>query len=169
MVKPKWYDFYKGRVNSTYQEYFETRYEPLLRVINELKTDSGIFELGCGIASVSKAIGGQFWGIDLEQEMVRLANENTQSNNFFKGDIKTIEYDSDLVGVSHGVLEHFQDDDILYICERHVNSVHYVPLDKYKVQSYGDGRLLPYEHWLELTKPKYYELFNDNHDLIFIV
>ena len=51
--------------------------------------------------------------------------------------------------------------------ERYPNSIHYVPLDKYEVPSYGDERLLPYEFWLDMLKPKEWALFNDGHDLTF--
>lgn len=163
----EWFDFYKNRINSGYQEYFNERYEVFLKVLNDLRTDNGIFELGCGIGSVSKAVGGQFWGIDLSPEMVLLANENTSTHNFFKGDIFNYEVDDTLLKVTHGVLEHFSDDDIVYLCQKYPNSVHYVPLDKYVTPSFGDERLLPYEHWIELVKPKYFEVFNDGHDLVF--
>lgn len=162
-----WFNFYRSRINSGYQEYFNERYAPFLKVINDLKTDKGIFELGCGIGSVSKAIGGQFWGIDLQIEMSQLANENTSTHNFFKGDIFSYEVDDELLKVTHGVLEHFSDEDIMYLCQKHTNSVHYVPLDKYVTPSFGDERLLPFEHWVELVKPKYFEVFNDGHDLVF--
>ena len=59
-----WIDFYKQRVNSSYQDYFNNRYEPFLDVVKKLSNHNGIFELGCGIGSVSKAIGGRFEGID---------------------------------------------------------------------------------------------------------
>ncbi len=167
IMTKKWCDFYRNRINSSYQEYFEERYKPFLNVVNELKTEQGIFELGCGIGSVSKAIEGVFFGIDKELEMVKLANENTSTHNFFKGDIFTMDVADDILKVTHGVLEHFSDEDIVYLCEKHINSVHYVPLDKYVTPSFGDERLLPFQYWVDLVKPKYFEVFNDGHDLVF--
>ena len=161
-----WYQFYRNRINSTYQDYFEKRYEPFLDAINQLKNDKGIFELGCGIGSVSKAIGGKFAGIDNDPMMVMLANQNTDDYNFYHGDILEGVMDCSTLKVSHGVLEHFNDNDIQDICERYCHSIHYVPLDKYKTPSFGDERLLPYEYWLELTTPTSWLLFNDDHDLI---
>ena len=55
------------------------------------------------------------------------------------------------------------------ICEMFPNSIHYVPLDKYEKPSFGDERLLPYKYWLDLVTPKCWMLFNDDHDLMFII
>lgn len=82
-----WYKFYAARINSTYQQYFEQRYEPFLDAIKQLKYSQGILELGCGIGSVSKAVGGKYEGFDIDPMMAMLANKNTQSQNFRQGDI----------------------------------------------------------------------------------
>ena len=164
-----WYDFYAERINSTYQDYFEKQYEPFLDIINQLKTDEGILELGCGIGSVSKAIGGKFKGIDSDPMMVMLANQNTNSTNFYQECIFQIDIPQTVLKVTHGVLEHFTDSQILDIVERCSNSVHYVPLDKWETPSFGDERLLPYQYWIDLVTPKAWMLFNDNKDLLFIV
>lgn len=164
-----WYKFYSARVNSSYQEYFEQRYEPFLEVIEQLKCSDGIFELGCGIGSVSKAIGGKFGGIDLDPKMVELANRNTQTENFHTQDMFSLEISHSLLKVSHGVLEHFQDYQIENFCSNCRNSIHYVPLDRYKTPSFGDERLLPLEHWLELVTPVSWMLFNEDHDLMFML
>lgn len=164
-----WYTFYANRINSSYQDYFEQRYEPFLEAINQLKYSSGILEIGCGIGSVSKAVGGKFRGFDIDPMMVKLANDNTGSFNFYQGDIFNYQKDDSTLKVSHGVLEHFSDDDIEKICENCQNSIHYVPLDKYVTPSFGDERLLPYEHWLEVATPITWMLFNNNHDLMFLL
>lgn len=164
-----WNKFYEDRINSTYQDYFEQRYEPFLEVIDQLKNSNGILELGCGIGSVSKAVGGKFKGFDLCPDMVRLANLNTQSENFHTQDIFGTVFDPGVLKVSHGVLEHFSDSQIQDICESCLNSIHYVPLDKYVTPSFGDERLLPYQYWLKLTTPKMWMLFNDDHDLMFVL
>lgn len=164
-----WGNFYAQRINSTYQDYFNTRYDAFLRLVEELSNEKGIFELGCGIGSVSKALNLPFKGVDISTEMVRLANENTNSNNFYTKSIFDVEFEKGLTYVSHGVLEHFKDEDIVKITNKFAQSIHYVPLDKYKTPSFGDERLLPYEYWLELVNPVAYKLFNDNHDLLFIL
>ena len=164
-----WYEFYKQRINSGYQKYFEARYEPFLDAIIQLRNINGIIELGCGIGSVSKAIGGNFSGIDIDPLMVQLANQNTKTTNFSVGSIFEEMFPDSTLKVTHGVLEHFEDSEIESFCSNCLNSIHYVPLDKYKNPSFGDERLLPYEHWLELATPKSWMLFNQDHDLMFIL
>lgn len=165
-----WYQFYANRVNSTYQDYFEKRYAPFIDIINQMTHPSnGIQELGCGIGSVSKAVGGKYKGIDIDPFMVMLANKNTDSTNFHHQSIFDMDFDRDAVKVTHGVLEHFTDKQIVSILERCSNSVHYVPTNGYDEPSFGDERLLPYEYWLDLATPKMWLLFNDDKDLLFIV
>jgi 2-polyprenyl-3-methyl-5-hydroxy-6-metoxy-1,4-benzoquinol methylase len=164
-----WYTFYRNRVNSTYQDYFNLKYAPFIDAINQLKNSRGIHELGCGIGSVSKAVGGKYKGFDIDSSMVILANQNTASTNFYQGDIFEGKWEASTLKVSHGVLEHFTDEQIEDICEMCRNSIHYVPLDKYKTPSFGDERLLPYEHWLEVATPVSWALFNDDHDLMFLL
>lgn len=164
----KWFNFYQKRVNSTYQDYFEVRYLPLIDTIINLKPKT-IIELGCGIGSLSKALVKKLdidiSGFDLCEKMVQLANTNLGVDFFYKEDI--LNSKSNELCVSHGVLEHFSDEAILTICKNHPNSIHYVPLDKYKIPSFGDERLLPAQYWIDLLSPKEVILFNNDHDLIF--
>lgn len=170
IVENDWVGFYKDRVNSTYEDYFADRYKPFLDKVRSFANSKGIFELGCGIGSVSKALSGiPFSGIDLSKEMVELANENTNSLNFYPGDIFHVATPKSILKVSHGVLEHFSDEDILKICKKHPNSLHYVPLEKYKTPSFGDERLLSAKHWIDLVKPEYAKVFNNGYDLMFLV
>ena len=55
-MSKQWYTFYEKRVNSTYQEYFEKRYNPVLDLISILlpEHNNNIVEIGCGIGSISK-------------------------------------------------------------------------------------------------------------------
>lgn len=173
-----WTGFYTDRVNSSYQNYFEDRYAPFIDAIKSIDAMS-IREEGAGIGSVSKALNKtkspkQFiFGYDLELQMVNLCRKNNPGHMFYMDDIlmPSSMIAADLA-VTHGVLEHFSDNQILKIFRRYhrekTRSVHYVPLDKYQVPSFGDERLLPYEHWLDLVNPKDYVLFNDGHDLILI-
>lgn len=165
----KWSKFYRNRVNSNYQTYFEKRYEPFLRFIQE-QNNNTIIEMGCGIGSISKFLLKKEFnckGFDLSSNMVKLANQNVGIDIFTLGNIFAEHIPINVIGVSHGVLEHFSDEDILKICKGKKNSIHYVPLDKYITPSFGDERLLPYEHWVELLNPQEYQLFNNNHDLMF--
>lgn len=175
----KWAYFYKNRVNSKYQSYFEKRYKPFLKAILDY-TPSSIIEEGIGIGSVSKYFIHNSHiiclGYDINEQVLELASKNLDSTALLWKDniLQPESYPKTKIdlAVTHGVLEHFSDLEILSIFERYKrtkqNNIHYVPLDKYQHPSFGDERLLPYQYWLELVKPKDYLLFNDNHDLILI-
>jgi len=172
-----WKSFYEKRINSSYQDYFEKRYQLFLEYIikhqsNPFMSEKTLFELGCGIGSVSKYLlkhNFNCYGIDLSQNMVDLANRNVNAELFIQGDIFNTNYPCDVTGVSHGVLEHFSDKQIKLITSKFRGSIHYVPLDKYLVPSFGDERLLPLNHWLDLIEPRDYFTFNDDYDLCFKV
>lgn len=79
-------------------------------------------------------------------------------------------YEPNTVVVTHGVLEHFSDEDILktmatYDTDRVVFQAHYVPTDRYKEKSFGDERLLSVEKWIKLVNPDYHALGNNGKDL----
>jgi len=170
MVKTvaEWKEFYMSRVNSDrYYDYFVKRYAPFLDMIRNHGSNH-IFEVGCGIGTVSKVLakdGFTYSGIDLCPNMAEYANLNTNSNMFEQGDM--FKFSTKELSVTHGVLEHFEDELIVKSVELYPNSIHYVPLDKYVTPSFGDERLLPYQHWIELLSPTEWELFNDGHDLAF--
>ncbi len=173
-----WTKFYEKRVNSSYQEYFAVRYNQFLDQIIKFEPDY-IIEEGCGIGSISRYLhrtqGIVCSGFDIDPDMIGLSIENTRIRDFYVDDIhnpiRNKFYLRADLHVTHGVLEHFTDDEILSIFERYERdkkkSIHYVPLDKYRVPSFGDERLLPYEHWLDLVNPEGYEVFNDGYDLLF--
>ena len=169
----KWYSFYKDRVNSTYQAYFETRYRPFLEYIAKEQVHK-ITEAGCGIASVSKYLTRydvQCNGFDLSKRMVSLAHMNVPTRGFWQDDIlkrkQNIRHDG--LVVTHGVLEHFSDKQIHKILDLNPYSVHYVPLDLYDEPSFGDERLLPVKYWVNEFGLKNYATFNNGHDLMFKV
>ena len=168
-----WEKFYRDRVNSGYQEKFEKRYKPFLGFILSLKEES-LYEVGCGIGSVSKALHTKMRcsGFDASDDMVHLAIENNKHwaslDNFHVDNLFRI---GELVNfcVTHGVLEHWTDKMIVTAIEKMPYSVHYVPLDKYETPSFGDERLLPKEHWINLVQPTSWFTFNDDHDLCFYI
>lgn len=164
-----WKGFYEKRINSSYQDYFEVKYRPMLNYIKR-QNNPFIQEIGCGIGSVSKALikeGFDCQGFDLCPSMVALANSNVGKEIFSEGDIFTKTLFADCIPISHGVLEHFTDEQILSITKRAKHSIHYVPLDKHITPSFGDERLLPYQYWLNLVKPQEYFLFNQDKDMCF--
>lgn len=163
----KWSQFYMNRINSTYQDYFEKKYSPLLNFLNHFKV---VREEGIGIGSVSKYLlknGVKCSGFDLCPDMVKLCKMNNPTIECYVGDIFKTHERVDIV-VTHGVLEHFSDIDIKKILDRYEwnkqPSLHYVPLEGYEVPSFGDERLLSWKHWVNTFNPTSYEVV-DNKDL----
>lgn len=170
----QWHTFYEKRVNSSYQEYFEKRYNPVLDLISILlpEHNNNIVEIGCGIGSISKTFLNNkeitFTGFDINNQMVQLANTNTNTNCFYQDDLFNFNFiNNNNLKVSHGVLEHFDDEQLLLIKEKVNKSLHYVPLNGYKEPSFGNERLLPKEFWIEMFNPIIYIVFNNNKDLVF--
>ncbi|MGB3491899.1 MAG: methyltransferase domain-containing protein [Elainellaceae cyanobacterium] len=164
-----WNNFYAKRVNSSYQEYFEDRYYCFLQEVLRLSYGGEAIDAGCGIGSVSKYLSRYqvaTVGFDLCLDMVKLAQLNVPTRPFFQNDLLT--FKSDRLVVTHGVLEHFEDDIIHTILENNPNSIHYVPLEGYGEPSFGDERLLPKEYWLDTFKASAHETFNNGLDLYFV-
>lgn len=167
----RWSNFYGSRINSTYQNYFDKKYGELLEIVNVYNT---VREEGIGIGSISKHLikkGVNVTGFDLCPDMLRLCQLNNPELKLRKGNIFHSSNDKVDIVVTHGVLEHFSDTEITSILNRYKcdnqKSVHYVPLNGYKVPSFGDERLLPYQHWVEQFNPTDYFVKN-NEDLILI-
>lgn len=173
-----WSNFYQDRINSSYQHYFEQRYKPMLDVISQTEDIFCVREEGVGIGSITKALLNKdnfklYCGYDFDSRMTKLARTNVPGVLFYVDSIlnHTSKRHADLA-ITHGVLEHFSNEQIKQVFERYnregIKSIHYVPLDKYEQPSFGDERLLPYQHWLKLVNPKDYILFNDDYDLLLI-
>lgn len=179
-IKPEyqWYEFYKDRVNTDYQTYFEKRYKPMIDTLLFMKGDV-IREEGIGIGSITKALiysgsSKAIYGFDYSEKMLELCMENTYNGVMLYEDNilepkQIIHYD---IACTHGVLEHFDDIQIQTIIARYnydkKSFIHYVPTDKYLCGTFGDERLLSLKYWLNLVKPTDYILFNDNYDLLLI-
>lgn len=157
-------------------------------------------ELGCGIGSITKAIQKQLPHslhllYDNDESMLCMAHKNLNSLNtfFHKKDLlnscivshinsKIGEYQSKfnnkkiaVIVHSHGVLEHFSDNDIRAILKDYkqhrdfdkikVLNFHYVPSHAYKTKSFGDERLLSPNYWANMFCKTVIE-FNSGYDLI---
>lgn len=167
----KWSNFYAGRINSSYQDYFEQRYRPLLNMLINYNT---VVEEGVGIGSISKFIrtfGIRTIGIDKCPEMVKLCQQNNPGMSVYCNDIFHNTVKAGIV-VTHGVIEHFSDEMINKLLYKYKSmdqkSVHYVPTNGYDKPSFGDERLLPVEYWVETFKPSKHIVFNDGKDLLLI-
>ena len=169
----QWSDFYKSRVGESYPEYVIKRYETFLK---ELVSYSHIREEGCGIGSISKAITmigclAKIDCFDIDKDQIELAKLNLNSNKPYVGDIFKNHGKVDLI-FSHGVLEHFNDNQIKEILNRQKSEankvVHYIPSNKYLTRSFGDERLLSKDYWKNVFNPKEIIEFNEGFDLVAI-
>jgi len=191
----EWPDFYQHRINSmAYEAYFAERYQKMLEFMHEIVPKHNlIVEEGVGIASLAKAFHtlypdhAGFVGFDNNYDMLVLAMKNTAGLDtiFAYDDILNSKWDkpdmqmglTPQLVVTHGVLEHFTDEQIPSVLDRYANkgdeikysSLHYVPTDKYLMPSFGDERLLSVEHWLNLVKPTEWFTMNDGYDLVLYV
>lgn len=160
-------------MGETYPDYCEERYAPFIDMVVAGRTEDTTYrEEGCGIGTFTKIL--QRKGIpnvklfDLSRDMSLLASVNT-GMNARRGNIL---HPHERAGVilSHGVLEHFQDNVInaMLYQQRHRcgRLVHYVSTDGYAEPSFGDERLLPVEYWLDNFKPASHLVFNDGCDLV---
>lgn len=176
-VKTKsWSDFYKERVGDSYARYVEKRYYPYLRALLSLPHTTRREE-GCGIGTITKILNWYKPSVtemfDLCGNMVELARYNTGiSSQVSIDDIRTAKREYVDLIYSHGVLEHFDLEDIKKILKRQLLQakyvVHYVPTDGYAEPSFGDERLMSYDWWLVNTNPWHYYLFNDEKDLVLV-
>lgn len=159
----KWSEFYLARINSSYQDYFEGKYAPLINKIVDLNPRV-VKEEGIGIGSLTKALKKRlpytrFIGSDISSQILDLCRKNVGGVELRLEDIndRHIHYDNVDVVVTHGVLEHFEDDAIRSILEKYeranVAHCHYVPTNYYETPSFGDERLLCWTHWVRIKPP----------------
>jgi hypothetical protein len=170
-----WFEFYFNRVGSAgYEKHFREKYALLISLVKSFSLCGLIKEEGIGIGSVAKAVGGPIYGSDICPKMLELCKINNPNINVWKEDIKGEK--RFLLGthsvVTHGVLEHFSDKDIISILDTYkgrVNfSLHYVPTDQYKEPSFGDERLLSVSYWVSKFKPFHHLTENQGKDLYLI-
>lgn len=176
-MKP-WIDIYKERLNNQYYEYFCKQYAPFLEQLRKYHTGTN-HELGCGMGNSTRHLTfelnrNKYYCYDLCPEMLGLAMKNIESDQVFyrNVDIRNLyllTYPPDLVH-SHGVLEHFSDNDIKKILDIGMadTQVHYVPSDKWITPSRGDERLLSKQYWEDHFHPDEVIEFNQGKDLVLI-
>jgi 2-polyprenyl-3-methyl-5-hydroxy-6-metoxy-1,4-benzoquinol methylase len=178
MLKNKWFDFYKHRVNNAYEEYFNKKYSVFLNYLKlHIKPNYNVLEIGCGTSLVTKYLyknNINFKVIDNNRNMLELSSINLKNkkviNEIFdiRNQLKG-KYD---VIYSHGVLEHFNPNPLHQIIKNQLKVckflVHYVPSEKYQTPSFGDEMLLNKKGWKELANPDKIIGFNNDFDLILI-
>lgn len=181
---PEWAEFYKGRLLSDgYRQYAAQRYAPFLDCIRQnLKRGDRVVEVGCGLATMTALLAENrtqrpwvgFRCFDINQDMVAYARQNLHEGYPVDvGDARLPTHVKPDVVHSHGMLEHFSNDDIRKVIQAHRDdgariAIHYVPGDKYETPSFGDERLLPVRAWQEIANPSAVLTFNDGYDYAMI-
>lgn len=173
-----WHEFYAARMNPRYWKHIEERYALFLNYISlSTKSSDRLHEAGCGAANISRVLRTKLENrlvlTDRCPEILKLAKINMQASE--RHEITTLDLleqkspDAEIT-FSHGVLEHFTDEQIRLILKNQLHNsekvVHYVPSAKYLTPSFGDERLLTPDQWNDICKPNDIIEFNDGYDLI---
>jgi len=169
-----WSNFYKDRIKNSYVNYVKYRYQPFIDILMSVNCFT-FREEGCGVSTISKIL--KEFGVknidmfDFDFDQVVLSQLNLKSDIPHIGNILKKQDEVNCI-FSHGVLEHFNDNDIVKILSRQKAEskcvIHYVPTNKYESQSFGDERLLDIEYWKKLVNPSKTITFNNEKDLIML-
>lgn len=173
-----WKAFYEGREGHEYREYVRKRYAPFISAISSrIAARDLVMELGTGTGTITSLLAASDWeqrrcvATDIDPAMVQIAKQRMTD---LKLDVAVYKEDAlngafvtngDVVH-SHGMLEHFSDDDIRRIIGRYRSArvqVHYVP-GLYKEPTFGDERLMGVDEWWRICKPSQIITFNDGLD-----
>ncbi len=172
-----WTDYYQNRINNPlYETKFRQRYFPFLSLVEgTVKPGMNVLESGCGTGLVTKQlnIDANISCFDYSPGMLRLSEINLQKKiKRSQFDIRERLGETYDVIYSHGVLEHFQDDELKQIVENQKQKsktmIHYVPSYKYGAGSFGDERLMTKEQWMEICDPEKIIDFNNGFDYILV-
>lgn len=163
-MKKDWKDFFNGfslfRTSLIQENYINTikKFTP---------KDGKILEIasGSGLSSVLMAdLGYEVTCTDIDDDLLKtirekfhsIKNLKIENCNMFEADKQ---YSKEFNSIIHqGVLEHFEDEEIIEILNRQKNIADFiifdVPNDKRveKIQEYGNERFLSIEHWTNLIK-----------------
>lgn len=187
-VVSAWAAFYKTRDPERYLRYAQNRYAPFLSIVQaHVRPGDMVLEAGCGMGTITRALHAngtpakQFVMVDKCPEMLGIAAHAARympedKIRLFGIDIRELSNDPRLgafdVIHSHGVLEHFSNEDIRAIIKHQFLCgprppralIHYVPGEKYDTPSFGDERLMSAEQWREICEPHTIVPFNDGFD-----
>lgn len=148
------------------------------RIIKKLPPKSRILEIGTGTGAIGALLskyGFSVTGIDIDNEMVTIAKRSFalfgDPEKVFLLDAKNIVdrfgYESFDCVITHGMLEHYSDDDIFIHLENQLKisplAICVIPMeamtDFYKSRGFGDERYLPTSYWKKMLC-KYFHLEN---------
>jgi SAM-dependent methyltransferase len=146
-------------------------------ILAETDQNSVLLEVGCGAGNITRALADKrpdltYQMLDIDPDMLQLAEENTAHVNHREVRLESLfapSFNEKAIIHSHGVLEHFSDEEIRQAIELYKAfgpQIHYVPGAKYVTPSRGDERLLSPEEWMRICSPDEIISFNDGFDLI---
>ena len=175
-----WYEIYRDRMTQSYVNHVAMKYAPFIETLYDVDAEIAT-EIGCGAGNITRILremqgSGKFYHLtDSCPQMLGLAVENNPMPNclFSCSDaLRHVPSDCSLIH-SHGLLEHFHDEQIQEIVRIMKYGapiqIHYVPGIKYKIPSRGDERLLEPDQWEDILKRLgrvSVSTFNDDHDII---
>ncbi len=140
-----------------------------INLIKKYSTNHKIIETGSGTGVISTylaSIGFDTTAIDIDPQMLELANHIAKMYNhdnkakFVKDSIFELNYKDEEfdVSFSNGVLEHFNDEEIIDTLKKQMRIAKYVvfgiPTKYFRKEEamYGDERYLPLSKWRKLIK-----------------
>ena len=143
--------------------------KPLIGLIKKYALNKRIIETGSGTGIISTYFANEGFDVtalDIDDDMLKLANQISSQYNenrkpiFKKESILNLNYKSDEfdVAFSNGVLEHFNDDEIVNTLSQQMNIskivIFGVPTKHFNQEEamYGDERYLDYKYWRDLIK-----------------
>lgn len=173
-----WKSFYEGREGHSYLEYVKERYQPFIRAIyDRIRACDLVMEIGAGTGTITAALaplpGVDFVATDIDPAMVDIARKRLSPLDvpvWRRDAVNPISPTRAEVVHSHGMLEHFSDDDIRSIIDKYKCArvqVHYVP-GMYGEPTFGDERLMPVQAWWDIAKPDQIITFNGGLDYALI-
>jgi hypothetical protein len=177
-----WAEFYESRMGDDYLKYVKNRYiEHINAITCFLNPGVTSVELGCGTATITRALfdrepNRSYVYCDNNTPILEMAIDRMECNGLplYRNILKPLKVEqfniNPYVMHTHGVLEHFSDEDIRKIINLHRGAkaqVHYVP-GLYPNKSFGDERLMPAHRWQEICNPSSIITFNNGLDYCLI-
>lgn len=170
----KWYELYKIDIEEfhTPDDYIEYKLKYKKKFIEKViqySQNKKVIEMGCGtglMAGYLQKLGLDVTALDLSQKVLDYAYEIAKQSNIIKpckyeqGDILNLKYKANTFDVSYsnGVLEHFNDDEVVTILKQQMKISNYVifgiPSTYFNMNEkmLGNERSLTLREWSKLVE-----------------
>ena len=170
----KWYELYKIDIEEfhTPDDYIEYKLKYKKKFIEKViqySQNKKVIEMGCGtglMAGYLQKLGLDVTALDLSQKVIDYAYEIAKQSNIIKpckyeqGDILNLKYKANTFDVSYsnGVLEHFNDDEVVTILKQQMKISKYVifgvPSTYFNMNEkmLGNERSLTLREWSKLVE-----------------